>query len=109
VSKRSWQKSSNGPDWTDLKLFMSEIEKFHEVLTSVSLTPADGKKSPSLKVVVMSSALSVPTKAGTCIYTTEGEWPGANGRTLEGTVYFLLHQHDAHLSEERWDQDLLWQ
>lgn len=87
---------------------MSAIDGLWGVTTNVGIMPAGGSKNGTLSVCVLSTTAAGLEGKGAEVYTTEATWPDAQGRTMEGLVYFLLHKHDAHVGRERAKQSELW-
>lgn len=87
-------KSMNGPDWTDVAMYIAALDALHGVKTGVLITsPLDGK-SGILNVRLVTS-IPVPGVEDTAIdVVSESAWPCKECGTLAMHVYGGLYRHD---------------
>jgi hypothetical protein len=98
--KARWRASSNGPDWTDVRVIMGDIEATHHCSCYVGLTPCGGTKSGTWCISVMAvlPVLLDGLEAAVCV--VQRDWPNAENSTLEGCVYRMLHEIDWAIGSE---------
>lgn len=104
MGKAQWVNSSNGPDWTDIGIYLMELEKLHQCECTLLMSRATTGASCAVLVTVhvVSSAPSEGlTQREMALKHT---WPTAKHKTMEGLIFRLLHELDATLSREWWKQ-----
>ena len=103
-SKKVWEASSSGPDWTDIAVSMKAVGDFHQVLIVLSLGPGafDG---PSLFGSL--SATGIPAEGsvlGQPILGIGLEYPCKDHKDLTSCVFAAVLQMDFMLSDKLWHQ-----
>lgn len=96
----------NGPDGIDIGTMIREMQKLHEGSTvKVEITSDGALYAGSVRIRAMAVAPKL-VAAGEC---WKGEkmaiWPNNQSRTLEGSIYRVLHELDALMGKEIWHQE----
>jgi hypothetical protein len=87
---KTWRKSTNGPDWTDIEATLRAIGNMHAGVVSLTILPRGIGATGGLRVVT-SYAESIESVQGPDdIFCSETEWPCPEGCTFEGHVYAQL-------------------
>lgn len=104
VRKSQWQQSNNGPDWTDIGIYLGELEALHrgECTLIISRATTGDSSAVLVTVHVMSNEPGPGLKPREL--ALKHTWPTARSKTFEGLIFRLLHELDATLSREWWKQ-----
>ena len=101
---KAWRKSSNGPDWTDIRIFMKELMVLHSCAVYLEILPGTSREGPMLRLVLSAVSNSPGSELKACEESAIGHWPSNRSITLEGEVYGLCVRLDRILSEKWWKQ-----
>ena len=104
---RQWQKSSSGPDWTDIRSVMINTCKLHECQCYIEMFPDGVAYGGSLRVVVTYVSNRPGSDLKSCEESVSGQWPNINNGSMEGMVYSLLIAGDSVLSAKWWKNEVL--
>lgn len=101
---RQQLKSSEGPSWQDVSLFIQELHKVHGLTAffTISSSGANYAGCASVELKLIAPVLVGPAKCWE--RTLRGEFPCHQHRTMEGLLYKLLHQADAMAAHELYVQ-----
>lgn len=99
-----WRKSSNGPDWTDNRIFMKELMILHSCAVYLEILPGSTRDGPMLRLVLSAVSNTPGSGLSVCEESVAGQWPSNRGVTVEGEVYGLCVRLDRVLSEKWWKQ-----
>jgi hypothetical protein len=102
-----WQNSLNGPDWTDVLVFMKAIENLHSVSVVISIVPTvyDG---PSGMLTISARQLGKDASVlGSYVAALSGEWPCREHANMTDCIFAGLYQIDHQLSVKVWKQNIL--
>jgi hypothetical protein len=91
-------KSSNGLDWTDIRMSMMELELAHRCVVSVVTSPAGTVVSGKMSVVAYAYQTAEGHLNGAPYVAVSGEFPHSGYKTLEGLVYRLLLDLDREIA-----------
>jgi hypothetical protein len=106
VSKQ-WQKSSNGPDWIDLRAMMVAIGAIHSATIELIVSPLG---TGSTGVVVVKAVAHFDLLPGSSLPETVqslANWPNKRNAQLTDLAYNLLWQLD-HEIGKTYEQSGLW-
>jgi hypothetical protein len=103
VSKE-WEKSSNGPDWTDVLVTMRGLEMDHRVLLTVTLTCTVGMSPGGILAIAAYSLQRDAPVMGAPVAGLSGAWPCPDHKTVTACLYAGLLRMDHLLSTKVWDQ-----
>jgi len=104
---KQWAKSSNGPDWIDLRAMMTAIGGLHTASVEVVLSPDGIGSSGGMKVACAAHFDKLPGSALPETVEVGASWPTAEGRSITDVVYKLLWQLDYEISKV-YEQEGLW-
>lgn len=104
---KQWVKSSNGPDWTDIRTTMMSLIKLHECQCYLELFPDGTPYGGSMRVVLTFVSNTPGTDLKACEESVSGAWPNRENSTMEGLVYSLLIAGDSVLSRKWWKNEVL--
>lgn len=102
--KQVWRASTNGPDWTDVRLYMVLLGQHHKCTVWLTLQPDGADVSTVLRVMMSASWEDLSASSATRSVTAAVTWPNVNNKTLEGCAYALAMMLDNVLMKERWTQ-----
>jgi hypothetical protein len=102
--KKQWRKSSNGPDWTDIRVMMKELMVLHQCASYLEILPGTTREGPQLRIVASFVSNSPGSDLKACEEAVSTSWPNNRGLLFEGEVYGLLMRADSVLSEKWWKQ-----
>ena len=103
---KPWRKSSNGPDWTDVRVMMKELMVLHQCACYLEILPGSTKTGPCLRVVASFVSNAPGSDLKSCEESVATEWPNNRGLPFEGEVYGLLMRGDNVLSGKWWKQEV---
>ena len=102
-----WEKSSNGPDWIDIRALIGAMEQLHEMQLTILLTRDGMYDGPGLRAVV----LAVPNNPMEGVtqgqLSVSGVWPNSASSTMTAHIFNLLMMIDRQVLVEWWDQKRL--
>jgi len=105
VSKQ-WRKSSNGPDWVDIRVMMKELMVLHQCAAYLEIFPGSTRLGPQLRIVATFVSNSPGSDLKACEESVSTEWPNNRGLPFEGEVFGLLHRADRVLLDKWWKQEV---
>lgn len=100
-----WRKSSNGPDWTDIRVFMKELMVLHRCAVYLEIFPGSTAGGPCLRLVMSAVSNEPGSDLKVCEESVSVEWPNNGGKSLEGNSYALCVRLDKVLSDKWWKQE----
>lgn len=103
----SWEKSSNGPDWTDVLITMRAIEDCHNVSVSFTLVPGVFAGPAGMLTLAARPVSRDASVLGSVILAISGEWPCKDHKDLVACVYAGLLTIDHGLGSKVWEQKTL--
>jgi len=92
-----WQ---NGPDMTDILIYLAQMDQQGGWFSSVLLMPTGSPAAPHVIFNVMSTKSKAPTLEGSGILTVYDGWPSKEHASFSGAFYRCLIEHDTRLSSE---------
>lgn len=104
--KKAWQKSSNGPDWTDIRICMKELMVLHQCAIYLEIMPGFIGAGPVLRLILTAVSNSPGSDLKVCEEAVSIEWPNNGGKGVEGNVYLLCHRLDHVLTQKWWKQEV---
>lgn len=96
--------SGNGPDWTDIAVYLNEVQTTHQCTLSLDIQPVGRRDGHRLSVSLVASWVDLTVQGGMAAELFGSYFPTSENRTMEGLVYRLCHQMDKKLSVTRWYQ-----
>lgn len=99
--------SSPGPDWTDVKRAIVEVEKTHEATVSVVIVPDGYSLGPTLRVSVVASLPRLVGNGTHLAVGIGGLWPCMEHVTMAALVHRLLYQLDYKIARDGYAQEEL--
>lgn len=94
----------NGPDWTDIRGYMSEIKKVYQVECVVTIGTLTVAKNTEIRVGVAASWPDLEKPGKVQFATVFASFPTPDGVSMDALVYRLLHKLDYELTDERFYQ-----
>lgn len=96
--------AASGPDWTDIGLYLRELEKLHDCASMVSIQPGGLASDSTVRLtVLLTSAFASVGMRPKCVAVTQ-TWPNPNWRHLEACLFNMLHIIDFKATEGLWEQ-----
>jgi hypothetical protein len=92
-------KSSIGPEWTDVVMFMSALDTLHDCRTVLSITAGLNGKNGSMDINLTST---FPVLDGSSLpreVVSQSEWPCPDCSSLAMHVYGGCYKHDWAISQ----------
>ena len=99
-----WRASSNGPDWTDIRTYMMEIEKTHLCTVYVGMQPVGGRNAYAWDVNVVAVLMTLDNTGRQVIVGMGGSFPSRDHKDVEGLVYSLLAKVDWTIASDNYVQ-----
>lgn len=90
-------KPTNGPDWTDVLLYLTEISDGREQRVSILLECDGYGAGPRWRIYAFTSPRKVALVGESQGAGVVALWPHGDHRTMEGAVFNLLAVLDAEL------------
>jgi len=106
--RKQWAKSTNGPDWTDLRAMMVAIGGLHSAQLELIVSPLGIGSTGCVTVKALAHFDLLPGSSLPEIVQTAATWPNANSATLTDLAYNLLWQLDFEIGKV-YSQESLWQ
>lgn len=97
-----WRVSSAGPDWTDIRGIVQELQQRYSCSVMVTLMPAGGHYAVNWRVVCVASWFTWENEEKQASAGAHANWPSASWETLEGCVTALLYRLEDTLAESRY-------
>jgi len=92
-------KFTNGPDWTDVEIYLRALDVLHGVRTTVTIS-ADGiGGTGGLRVVISSTLPRIEETGAELVVETGRSWPCKSCGGLSEHVYNGLYIHDYAIGE----------
>lgn len=102
---KAWRKSSNGPDWTDIRVMMKELMVLHQCAAYLEIFPGSTREGPQLRIVATFVSNTPGSDLKACEEAVSSEWPNNRGLAFEGEVYGLLMRADSELTRKWWKNE----
>ena len=107
TAKKGWEKSTNGPDWTDVEMLMRAIAGLHSGHVAVIVSPDGIGSSGGVNVVasILCDVLpgsQLPPSIQVCKV-----WPCNTHATLAAHAFSLLHDLDYQIGQT-YENESLW-
>lgn len=99
MRKALWQKSSSGPDWTDVETLIRAVDQGHGGKTGVLISAVGRGASGGLEVMIVTTFDALPGSEQISGVESRSEWPCKDCATLETHIFRGLYQHDYRISE----------
>jgi hypothetical protein len=103
----SWEKSSNGPDWTDVLITMKAIEDLHSVSVTFTLVPGVFAGPAGMLTIAARSVSTDASLLGSYVAAISGEWPCERHDDLAACAYAGLISLDFDLDKKLLKQKTL--
>jgi hypothetical protein len=103
---KQWRKSSNGPDWTDIRVMMKELMVLHQCQVYLEIMPGTTRDGPQLRIVSTAVSNTPGSDLKVCEEAVSTSWPNNRGLPFDGEVYGLLMRLDARLLDMWWKQEV---
>lgn len=100
-------KQSNGPDWEDVSMSMSQVERTHDCIVSLDMRLAGTIASPQIYVTAYAFSAVMVSVSGAPYVAVQGVWPHHGWKSFEGLVYKLLLELDHEISLGWYQQEKL--
>ncbi len=104
---KPWQKSSNGPDWTDLRAMMVAIGAIHSARIECVISPLGTGSTGAVRVECAAHFDLLPGSALPETVVVNADWPNKRNAQLTDLAYNLLWQLD-HQIGKVYEQSGLW-
>lgn len=102
---KQWVKSSNGPDWVDIRVMMKELMVLHKCAVYLEIMCGTMPNGPELRVVCTAVSNAPGSDLKACEESVAVSWPNASAKAFEGAVYGLLVALDNRLLALWWRQE----
>lgn len=108
TSKRGWEKSTNGPDWTDVEMLMRAMEGLHSAHVALVVSPDGTGATGGLEVAAsclfdVLPGSSLPENVGVVKC-----WPCNTHKTFAAHAFATLHELDFAISKV-YTNEKLWE
>lgn len=90
--------TQNGPDWQDIARALQSFEDEHTVVVTVMCNRIGRKDFPDLELNAVATALYPVSGGARDLASVSVRCRGANVRTLEGAILYLLYGLDFKLA-----------
>ena len=107
VSKE-WRASSVGPDWTDVRTYVTEVEKSHVCTVYVAMQPAGRTDAHSWHVSVVAVLPVLDKRGQTVCVAMCGDFPSRDHKTVEALAFALVARVDWAIGSEQYTQGKLF-
>lgn len=104
---KQWAKSTNGPDWIDLRAMMVAIGALHSAKVEVIVSPLGTGSTGSVVVECAAHFDLLPGSSLPETVVVKGEWPTAKASGVTDLAYNLLWKLDYEISQV-YKQEGLW-
>ena len=94
MSKRSWGRAANGPDWVDLEAAMRAVGNLSGGTVMVTCSPLGIGATGGLRCAVSWTSNTESVGGDQVMAITESTWPCPEGCTLEGHLLAGIYQLD---------------
>jgi hypothetical protein len=106
--KKGWEKSTNGPDWTDVEMIMRAISAVHGGHVALVFSPNGTGATGGLDVAASMIFDVLPGSLLPATVATSSVWPCSTHKTLAAHAFDALHRLDfeigkAYKSEPLWE------
>jgi len=106
TARRGWEKSTNGPDWTDIASLMSAIEVMHTCRVSLIVTAGSQGHNGGIHVVALAVFDRLPGSGIPKQAEAKGDFPTARTKTFDGLCYALVFELD-YAIQQLYEQQLM--
>lgn len=89
-----WHVAQPGPDWTDVRSSMMEIEEGHLCTCYVHLQPLGRSVGVEWHVICVAALIGVWNEGSPRTYAVGGNWPNRESKSLSAFVYAMLTKLD---------------
>ena len=104
---KQWRKSTNGPDWIDIRAMMVAIGALHTAHVEVVCSPLGTGSTGSVQVECAAHFDLLPGSSLPQTVLVNGPWPSVTNGSLEELAYNLLWKLDYEISQV-YKQEGLW-
>jgi hypothetical protein len=87
-------KFTNGPDWTDVEIYLRALDELHGGVTMVTICAAGTGSTGGFSIVITSTFAVVPGSEASPLIESKSEWPCKKCPSLAEHVYDGLYIHD---------------
>lgn len=101
---KQWQKSSNGPDWMDIRTFMQDMAILHKCACYIEVMPGTSRFGPQMRFVISAVSNSPGSDLKACEESVAVAWPNNSNGSVESAVFAGLYRLDHRLTEMWWKQ-----
>jgi hypothetical protein len=108
MKRKLWEKSTNGPDWTDIEAMMRAMSALHSGTVGLTLFPRGTGSTGGLSVGASIMFDVLPGSALPAAVSTVKDWPCSAHSTFDGHCFALLHELD-FLIAQTYEQSSLWE
>lgn len=98
-AKRGWAKSTNGPDWVDLRAMMIAMGVLHSAHVEVTVSPLGIGSTGCVQVTAAAIFDLLPGSSLPPEVEVRAEWPNARNAQLTDIAYNLLWQLDHEIGK----------
>jgi hypothetical protein len=99
TAKKGWEKSTNGPDWTDVEMAIRAVDGVHLGQTTVTISPLGIGSSGGMTLEIVTRWPNVPGAEGISEVSSRSSWPCPDCTTLAGHILGGLYRHDFNIGE----------
>lgn len=96
---KKWHASSAGPDWTDVVMYLSALDKVNGTTSWLDLSAAGSTLDIGWRVFVVSVLPAVYTPEQVHRVVTEVQWPNVDSADFASAIYKALVSHDYEVSK----------
>lgn len=107
TNKTGWEKSTNGPDWTDVEMLMRAIGAVHSGHIALVCSPRGTGAGGGLDVAASMIFDVLPGSSLPPTVVVSSGWPCNTHKTLVAHAFESLHQLDFEISQV-YKNEALW-
>lgn len=87
-------KFTNGPDWTDVEIYLRALDALHGGVTVVAFSAEGIGSTGGLHITIMSTFDALPGSDQARVVETQNKWPCKDCPSIPEHVYNGLYVHD---------------
>lgn len=96
---KEWAKSTNGPDWIDLRAMMLAVGQLHTAEVELIVSPLGTGSTGAVQVKLVAHFDLLPGSSLPETVQVMGEWPHPDRKSLTDLAYNLIWQLDYQIGK----------
>lgn len=106
TTKKGWEKSTTGPDWTDVEMLMRSIAAVHSGHVAVIISPAGTGPTGGVDVCASMIFDVLPGSSLPATVQSTAKWPCNSHATLAAHAFDGLHKLDFEIGQVYKNEEL---